>query len=144
MAKKKYVFDTSVLEKYAERLELAGGSDAVQKAAQAAMVRAKAIINADIRAAMQPGNLPAHGSYSTGSTADSLDETSTVGWEGNTASLPLGFDMKKSGITSILLMYGTPKMQPARGLREAVYGERTRKKVRDEMETAIGDILGGL
>lgn len=141
MAKKKNVFDASALEKYADRLEAVGGTAALQEATQAAMMSAKTEVNKDIRTAMQPGNLPARGAYSTGDTLESLDETTAVKWEGNIASLPLGFDMRKSGITSIFLMYGTPKMQPAKGLREAVYGESTRRRVRQEMETAITNVL---
>lgn len=141
MAKQKNGFDASVLMKYADELDAAGGSDAIMRATQAAMISAKAEVNKDIRNAMQPGNLPAGGEYSAGDTLESLDTSMAVKWEGNTASLPVGFDMSKSGITSILLMYGTPKMEPARGLREAVYGESTRRKVRQEMEIAVKKVL---
>lgn len=141
MAKKKNGFDASVLEKYADELDAAGGTAALERATEAAMISAKVEVNKAIRNAMQPGNLPAGGAYSTGDTLESLDVTTTVKWEGTTASLHLGFDMQKSGITSILLMYGTPKMQPANGLREAVYGESTRRIVRQEMEIAVQKVL---
>nr|DAD71181.1 MAG TPA: hypothetical protein [Siphoviridae sp. ctkyH28] len=139
--KKKNGFDASVLEKYAERLEEAGGHAAIERATQAAMITAKMEVNKDIRSAVQPGNLPAGGKYSHGDTAKSIDTTTAVEWEGNIASLHLGFDMDKSGLTSIFLMYGTPKMQPAQGLREAVYGENTRRRVRKAMEEAIEKVL---
>lgn len=141
MAKVKNGFDASVLAKYADELDAAGGTAAIERATQAAMISAKMLVNDDIRKAMQPGNLPAGGEYSTGDTLESLDVTTAVKWEGTTASLRLGFDMSKSGITSVLLMYGTPKMQPAQGLREAVYGESTRRKVRQEMEIAVKKVL---
>lgn len=141
MAKKKNGFDASVLAKYAEELEAAGGHAAIERATEAAMISAKMLINNEIRNAMQPGNLPAGGEYSEGDTLESLDTTTAVKWEGNTASLRLGFDMSESGITSILLMYGTPKMKPANGLREAVYGESARRTARQEQETAIKKVL---
>lgn len=141
MSKKKNGFDASVLEKYAERLEEVGGHAAIQRATQAAMITAKIEVNKEIRNSMQPGNLPAGGKYSHGDTIESLDSTTTVEWDGNIASLRLGFDMTKSGITSILLMYGTPKMRPAQGLREAVYGESTRRKVRNAMEESVSKVL---
>lgn len=141
MAKKKNGFDASVLAKYADELDSVGGSAAITRATEAAMISAKMLINNEIRNAMQPGNLPAGGEYSAGDTLESLDTTTAVKWEGNTASLRLGFDMSASGITSILLMYGTPKMKPANGLREAVYGESARRTARQEKETAIKKVL---
>ena len=141
MAKKKNGFDTSVLMKYAERLEEAGGHGAIERATEAAMITAKIEVNKDIRSAMQSGNLPAGGKYSHGETVKSIDTTTSVDWEGNIASLHLGFDMDKSGLTSIFLMYGTPKMRPAQGLREAVYGEETQRRVRKAMEEAVGKVL---
>lgn len=141
MPAKKSKFDASVLMAYADALDEAGGTDAIIRATNAAMLAAKTEINNGIRSAMAPGNLPAGGAYSTGKTLDSLDTSMVVEWEGNIASIALGFDMDKSGIVSMLLMTGTPKMRPAKGLREAVYGESTRRKVRQEMEIAVQKVL---
>ncbi|MGN0989657.1 MAG: hypothetical protein ACI4N6_05050, partial [Eubacteriales bacterium] len=117
MAKKKNWFDNTELLKYADELDRVAGTMGLIQATEAAMKAAKTEINNDVTNDMQPGNLPAKGRYSTGKTLESLDRDMTVKWDGNIATLPLGFDMEKSGITSILLMNGTPKMQPVNGLK---------------------------
>lgn len=139
--KKKNGFDTSVLMKYADRLDELGGTDALKEAAAAGMARAKKEINKQVTAAMQTSNLPAGGKYSTGDTLASLDQNMTATVNGNVLSLPLGFDMAKSGITSILLMYGTPKMRPVPGLVDAIYGKKGKAAARKAQEEAMQEIL---
>ena len=143
--KKKNGFDTKALEKYAERLEAAGGTAAIKRATSAAMIQAKLTINQEILKAIQASNLPAHGKYSQGGTRDSLSRSTSVDWSGNIAELPLGFNLSED-ITSIFLMYGTPKMPPVNGLYAAMYGpaaQRTAKKKQDEAVKTILERLGG-
>lgn len=145
MAKKKNGFDTKALEKYAERLEAAGGTAAIKRATSAAMIQAKLTINQEILKAIQASNLPAHGKYSQGGTRDSLSRSTSVDWSGNIAELPLGFNLSED-ITSIFLMYGTPKMPPVNGLYAAMYGpaaQRTAKKKQEEAVKTILERLGG-
>jgi hypothetical protein len=144
MAKKKNGFDTTALLKYAERLDELGGSDALKRATAAGMAEAKKEINRQVTAAMQTSNLPAGGKYSTGDTLDSLDQKLDASWHGNVASLPVGFDMSKSGITSILLMHGTPKMRPVTGLKDALYGKKGKAAARKAQEEAVQKIIEGL
>lgn len=139
--KKKNGFDTTALQKYADKLEQLGGSDALKRATDAGMAQAKLEINKQISAAMQPGNLPAGGKYSTGDTRESINRSMDAKWDGNIATLPVGFDMDKSGITSILLMYGTPKMKPAAGLYDAIYGKSAQSKARKAQEEAIKKVI---
>lgn len=139
--KKKNGFDTTMLQKYADQLEQLGGSDALKRATEAGMAQAKLEINKQISAAMQTGNLPAGGKYSTGETVGSISKAMTPEWTGNIAALPVGFDMSKSGITSILLMYGTPKMKPAAGLYDAIYGKAAQSKARKAQEAAIKTVI---
>lgn len=141
MAKKKNGFDTTALLKYAERLDELGGSDALKRATTAGMAEAKKEINKQVTAAMQTSNLPAGGKYSTGDTLDSLDENLTATWNGDIASLPVGFDMSKSGITSILLMHGTPKMRPVAGLKDALYGKKGKAAARKAQEEAMQKVI---
>ena len=146
MARKKSGFDTSALLKYGKQLEELGGTDALKRAVQAGMVTAKQEINKTVEAAMATGNLPAGGKYSTGDTLKSLDKNMAVTWSGNVATLPLGFDMSKSGITHILLMHGTPKMRPVAGLADALTGKKARsatKKAQEEAMQKIIERLGG-
>lgn len=141
MARKKTGFDTKMLEKYGERLDELGGTAALHRAVDGGMRQAKAAINKQATAAMQPGNLPAGGKYSTGETLESLDKNMAVEWDGNVATLPVGFDMSKSGLTHILLMYGTPKMAPVAGLEDAVKGDAARRAARKAQEAAIKTII---
>lgn len=141
MAKKrKNGFDTSALLKYAERLEAAGGTAALQRAVEGGMKSTKQEVNKQVAVAMQPSNLPAGGKYATGETMEHLNEDMAVNWEGNMARMKLGFNLQDAGLVSIFLMYGTPKHAPAAGLREALK-ENPRKISKKEMETACKKIL---
>lgn len=85
------------------------------------------------------------GKYSQGGTRDSLSRSTSVDWSGNIAELPLGFNLSED-ITSIFLMYGTPKMPPVNGLYAAMYGpaaQRTAKKKQEEAVKTILERLGG-
>ena len=141
MAKKKNGFDTTALLKYADRLDELGGSDALKRATEAGMAEAKKEINRQVAASMRAGNLPAGGKYSTGDTLDSLDQNLTATWNGDIASLPVGFDLSKSGIVSIVLMHGTPKMKPVAGLKDALYGKKGKAAARKAQEVAIQMII---
>lgn len=138
--KRKNGFDTTALAKYADRLEAAGGTAAVKRTVEGGMKSTKQKVNMLVSTAMQAGNLPAGGAYSTGATMESLHGDLAIKWDGNTARLPLGFVLQNSGLTSIFLMYGTPKMAPANGLREALK-ESPRKISRKEMEAVALKIL---
>lgn len=140
MARRKNGFDITALEKYADQLQEAGGMAAVKRAVQGGMLATKKQVNSEVTAAMQSGNLPAGGKYSTGDTMGHLNEEMTVDWEGNMARLKLGFNMEGGGITSIFLMYGTPRHAPASGLREALK-EHPKKISRKKMQEACVKII---
>lgn len=141
MAKRrKNGFDTTALQKYAEQLEAAGGTAAVKRAVEGGMKSTKQQTNTQVTAAMQASNLPAGGKYSTGETLEHLNKDMSVDWEGNMARMKLGFNLDADGLVSIFLMYGTPKMAPAAGLREALK-ENPLKISRKEMQAACKKIL---
>ena len=140
MAKRKNGFDTSALTKYAAKLEAAGGTAAIKRAVDGGMRATKQQANRQVSTAMQTGNLPAGGKYSTGETMKHLDTGMEPDWQGNMARLPLGFDLNDGGLVSIFLMYGTPHHAPVAGLREALK-ENPRKISRKEMERACKTIL---
>lgn len=140
MTRRKNGFYITALEKYADQLQEAGGMAAVKRAVQGGMLATKKQVNAEVTTAMQSGNLPAGGKYSTGDTMGHLNEEMTVDWEGNMARLKLGFNMEGGGITSIFLMYGTPRHAPASGLREALK-EHPKKISRKKMQEACVKIL---
>lgn len=138
---KKNGFDTSMLLKYGEKLDALGGSDAVKRAVGSAMKATKQALNTQLDAAVQPGNLPAGGKYSTGDTRASISRNMTEEWAGNIATLPLGFDLKKNGLTSIFLMHGTPKMAPVPELKELLYGNTGKRIARKEQEAALRKVI---
>lgn len=138
--KRKNGFDTTALAKYAERLEAAGGAATFKRAVEGGMKSTKQEVNKQVTTAMQPGNLPAGGKYSTGQTMEHLNKDMDVAWEGNMARLKLGFNLQDDGLVSIFLMYGTPKHAPAAGLREALK-ENPRKISRKKMQAACKKIL---
>lgn len=140
MAKRKNGFDTTALLKYAERLEAAGGTAAIQRAVEGGMKSTKAQVNNRVSSIMTPGNMPAGGKYSTGETMEHLNKEMDVNWEGTMARLKLGFNLDNDGIVSIFLMYGTPRHAPVNGLREALK-EEPRKISRKEMTAASKKIL---
>lgn len=78
--------------------------------------------------------IPAH--RVTGATADSLITTPRVEWNGNEATIKVGFDLKKD-ITSQFLLYGAeanaehkiPKRNPDIAMWNAVHGTDTAKQV---------------
>lgn len=113
-------FDTTALVKYGEELEKLGGHTTLQRAVEGGMKATKQKVNPQIKTAMSAGNLPAGGGYSVGDTMSQFNNEFDVEWQGNMATIKLGFNLVSGGITSIFLMYGTPKMQPANGLREAL------------------------
>ena len=65
----------------------------------------------------------------TGATSNSIVKHSPVTWEGNFASVDVGFNLKKGGMPSIFLMYGTPKMPKDQAVYDAVYGNKTKREI---------------
>lgn len=128
-------------------LDKIGGGAAVKKATEKALEAAKDYITPQIEQSAEGSALPAHGKYSTGATRRSIDRDSKTEWEGLTAGIKVGFDLKKSGMTSIYLMYGTPRMKPAKGMKNAIYGSKVQKEVADIQEEVINKeirkIMGG-
>ena len=121
MAKAKIGLQFDGWEETITKLDKLAGSSATAKAVEEALIDSKEYVNNNIDKAITSGNLPAKGKYSTGHTKKSINRDSNVEWQGQTATIKVGFDFKKSGTTSIFLMYGTPKMKPAKGLKNAIY-----------------------
>lgn len=114
-------------EEMITKLDDVGGSKAMTEATDLALKKSKEYVNQEIDKVID--HLPAGGKYSTGRTKESLDKKDTVDWQGLKASVDVGFNFKKSGLTSIFLMYGTPKMRPVAGLKDAIYGAKSKKEV---------------
>lgn len=123
------------LNEYLNKIQLLGGN--VRETTETALRETHAIVTQKIETAMQAGNLPAKGKYSTGETLKHLRRNAAVEWHGDVAEVPVGFDIKQGGLVSIFLMYGTPRMSPAKGLKEAVFGARTRKEIVEAQENVF-------
>lgn len=108
--------------------------DAVQKASK------KVVTDALVRDTVK-GNFPAKGRYSTGQLAKSIDKDYDVKWQGFTAEVNVGYDFKKSGMESIMLMYGTPRMKKAQKLYNDIYGNGIRKEIAEVQQEALNKIL---
>lgn len=75
----------------------------------------------------------------TGKTERSIAKKRNVKWIGTLASIDVGFSIRKGGLASIFLMYGTPKMQPDKKLYNAIYGNATKRKVRTVQEKVFAE-----
>jgi hypothetical protein len=129
MAKAKMGLQFDGWEETITKLNNLAGDNITKKAVSEALTKSKEYVNEGIEKAVISGSLPAKGKFSTGDTKSSINRDSDVTWQGQTASIKVGFDFKKSGTTSIFLMYGTPKMKPAKGLKNAIYGSKARKEI---------------
>ena len=120
MARNRIGLQVEGFEEYMAKLDEIGGTAAMRRGVEGALIESKKYVNPLIEQAMT--KLPAGGRYSTGDTKKSMDKDMSVYWEGMTGSINVGFDFSESGSNSIFLMYGTPRMKPVTGLKAAVYG----------------------
>ena len=77
----------------------------------------------------------------TGRTLGSIRDNYPIEWEGLTASTKVGFDFAEGGLTSIFLMYGTPTMRPVQGLKNAVYGRKTKNMIAEEQKKIFSEAI---
>ena len=77
----------------------------------------------------------------TGVTIGSIRNDYPIEWEGLTASTKVGFDFDQSGLTSVFLMYGTPTMRPVTGLKNAVYGRKTKNMIAEEQKKIFSEAI---
>lgn len=127
MAKKRFSLEFDGMEELAKKLEFLNGN--LQSTAEKALQESQKHLIPKIKKAMQKKNLPAKGKYSSGDTEKSIIENDTVNWNGTVASIDVGFDMDKSGLKSVYLMHGTPRMNPVKGLKASIYGSASKKEV---------------
>lgn len=128
-------------QELAERIDELAGLDGLKRAVEAGLKSSKEYVNGEISAALQKSKLPAQGKYSEGNTLNSLNKDFNVKWDGLQASVDVGLDFDKSGMTSIFLMYGTPRMKPDQDLYDAIYGNKTKNKIKRLQESAMNEVL---
>lgn len=139
MPKNKIKLQFGGFEEYAERLDELGGS--IEEATEQALKQSQKHVAEKLKTIVQENKYPAKGLYSSGDTKKSIIENAAVKWEGTTASINVGFDFKISGLNTIFLMYGTPKMQPMTGLKNAIYGSGTKKEIQAIQEAVFSEAI---
>lgn len=127
MARNKISLSFKGFEEMAEKLDELEGD--LKKTTEEALIESKKIVTKNLQQATNKSNYPAHGKYSTGETRESIDTTNNVIWEGTIGSIKVGFDFHKSGLVSIFLMYGTPRMAKVQAIYDAVYGRKTKTQI---------------
>lgn len=141
MARNKLTLQVKEFEDYMAKLDKIGGTKAMKRGVESALKASKRYVNPVITKSVAKSNLPAGGKYSQGTTKQSVDTNMNVEWEGAKAYIKVGFDFKKSGLTSIFLMYGTPKMKPVNGLKSAIYGAKTKRELKKIQAEALNKVI---
>lgn len=135
--------DSKEIELLKKRLEEADKNvnSAVDKALKASKQYVTSLLEKDT---IKP-NFPHQGTYSIGNLKNSIDRDYNVKWQGSNAYIKAGYDLKKSGLTSILMIRGAPRkrppMQKARKIKEDIYGAKTKRKITEIQEETILKII---
>jgi hypothetical protein len=127
------------LEEMISKLESLEGD--LKTTTEKALIASKQHVVEELRKVTVPANYPAGGKYSTGRTQQSIDTDMTVNWNGTTAEISVGYNMEISGMTSIFLMYGTPRHKPpmkaVRKMYNAIYGSKMKKEIAEIQREAF-------
>ena len=101
------------------------------------------IITRKAEDAIQKPNLPRQGRYSSGRSERSLVRDPKITWSGSVASVDVGFNIKKGGLPTIFMMYGTPRYMKVQALYDAFYGEQTEAEIFAAVSETYAKKLGG-
>lgn len=141
MARNRVSLQVKGFDEYMAKLDEIGDSQAMRRGVNEALKVSKEYVTPLIESAMATANLPAGGKYSTGRTKDSIDKDMTVNWSGFTAEIKVGFDWSKSGVVSQVLIYGSPKQAPVKGLYEAIYGNKSQREIGKLQGKALDEVI---
>lgn len=138
-------FDTGKLEDMIRRLDGTGVD--VRKTVEKELKFVSERYTMDTHLAISDQYLPAHGKYRSkeNKTASSIIENPAVQWEGDVASIPVGFDFTKPGAGGFLL-YGTPKMQPDAQLQKVYskgYAGQLLRQIEEHLNAMIAEAFVG-
>lgn len=126
MAKKKFSLEFEGLEEMVTQFDKLGVD--VIPIATKALEATHAYITPNIHEKMSKSNLPAKGKYSTGQSESQIIDDVNIEWTGFSGAVDVGFSLDE-GITPIFLMYGTPKMNAVKGLKNVIYGSKTKEEI---------------
>lgn len=113
----------------------------VKDAVDSALKASKRVVTNNLVRDTVKANLPAGGKYSGGDLAKSIDKNYSVKWSGHIAELKVGYDFSKSGLTSIMVLYGTPRMKKSQKLYNDIYGTKTRKTLAEIQQETLNKML---
>lgn len=134
--KKKFQLEFEGWEELAEQFRDLGGD--TKELTEKVLKATHEYITPKIHEKMQTSNLPAQGKYSQGNTKKQIIDDVNIEWTGTSATVDVGFSLDK-GITPIFLIYGTPTMNAAKGLKNVIYGTQTKNEVAEIQEKIFVD-----
>lgn len=137
MAKNKIGLQFNGWKELMAGIDKVAGESGLKQATEDALKASKQYVDNKVDSVMVKGNMSARGRYWTGETKKSLNKDMTVKWQGFTGEIEIGFDLEKSGLVSIYLMYGTPRMSKVDALYDAFYGKKTKAEIRKIQKEAI-------
>lgn len=137
--KTKLSIDFDAFTEYAKKLEKVGAD--IKKITEECLSEAAEYVTDNLEKDIKPHKR-------TRRTEKSLRKNSKVTWQGTTASIDVGFDIKGGGLASIFLMKGTPRHEPNhpgmkqdKRLYNDVYGAATQKKIQEMQEKHLQEAL---
>ena len=101
------------------------------------------IITRKAEDAIQKPNLPRQGKYSNSDSEKSLVHDPKITWNDSVASVDVGFNIKKGGLPTIFMMYGTPRYMKVQALYDAFFGEQTEAEIFAAVSETYAKKLGG-
>lgn len=127
----KIKFEGNVFASLLEKLDKLGGD--VDKAIEESLEASAKIVQKNAEKEMQRHKR-------TGQTERTILKDEKVKKSGTVYSIRVGFDLPK-GLTSIFLMYGTPRMNPDKKLYNAIYGTKVKKEIREKQSEIINEAV---
>lgn len=104
----------------------------IKKTTEKALKETHKVITNKAEKAIQPHK-------ETGATEDSLYREAKIEWAGTLASVETGFSIRKGGLASIFLMYGTPRMKKDQKLYNAFWSKKTKEELMKIQEDIFYD-----
>jgi hypothetical protein len=154
--KKKSGIEFSEFETLAAEFEKLGGD--VKKIAEECLAVVPEMINPNLQKDMQRHKRTGK---RAGKTSESIVKNAKAEWQGNIGKMPVGFDLKKGGMPSIFLMYGSPRHAPKnqygaakspdaqdnpgfdadKKLYNDIYGTAIKRKIGEAQEKILTDAI---
>lgn len=116
-----------------EGIQKAGGN--IERAVETALTESAKPFETELKA-----GIAKH--HRTGLTEKSLLASNNVQWDGNRATLNVGFDIAKGGLPALFIEYGTPRMPADPFIQPAI--QRNQSKAKKIQQQVLNEILEGI